>query len=53
MDIYPGTKLSKNNIFLKRPGGGDYSIKDLVSLYGKVVKKTIKKNTQIKKNYIK
>ena len=48
-DIYPGTRLSKHNIFLKRPGGGDFGIKDLDSLYGKIVKKFTKKNTQLKK----
>ena len=52
-DLYPGMKLTKKNIFLKRPGGGDFSINDLNFLYGKTVKKYIKKNTQIKKKYIK
>ena len=50
MDIHPGTKLSQKNIFLKRPGGGDFGINDLNSLYGKIVTRFIKKNTQIKKN---
>ncbi len=49
MDIHPGTKLSQKNIFLKRPGGGDFGINDLNSLYGKIVTRFIKKNTQIKK----
>ena len=48
-----GSKLSKKNIFLKRPGGGDFGINDLEKLYGKIVIKKIKKNTQIKKRYIK
>ena len=47
-----GSKLSQN-IFLKRPGGGDFGINDLEKLYGRVVIKKIKKNTQIKKRYIK
>ena len=46
-----GSKLSKKNIFLKRPGGGDFGINDLEKLYGKTVIKKIKKNTQIKKIY--
>ena len=29
-----GEKLNSNNIFLKRPGGGDFGIKDLLKLYG-------------------
>ena len=48
-----GSKLSQKNIFLKRPGGGDFGINDLEKLYGRVVIKKIKKNTQIKKRYIK
>ena len=46
-------KLTKDNIFLKRPGGGDFGINNLENLYGKIVKKSIKQNTQIKKNCIK
>ena len=42
-------KLTKYNIFLKRPGGGDFGISDLDNLYGRIVKKPIKINTQIKK----
>ena len=52
-DIYPGTKLSEKNIFLKRPGNGDYGIGDLKKLYGKTVSTFIKNNTQIKKKNIK
>ena len=48
-NIYPGTKLSKKNIFLKRPGGGAYGVKDLEGLYGKTAKRFIKKNIQLKK----
>jgi N-acetylneuraminate synthase len=52
-NIKKGDKLSKNNIFVRRPGGGDFKIKDLTKLYGKIVIKNIKKNIQIKKNFIK
>ena len=45
-------KLTYKNIFLKRPGGGDYGILDLNNLYGKTVIKRIKQNTQIKKKDI-
>ena len=51
--IEKGEKLSKDNIFVRRPGGGDYKVKDLIKLYGKITKKNIKKNVQIKKNFIK
>ena len=52
-NLSPGMKLTSENIFLKRPGGGDFGIRNLENLYGKVVKKPIKQNTQIKKNHIK
>tara|TARA_B110000008_G_scaffold191449_1_gene190198 strand:+ start:2874 stop:3911 length:1038 start_codon:yes stop_codon:yes gene_type:complete len=52
-NLSPGMKLTKDNIFLKRPGGGDFSINELENLYGKIVKKFIKNNTQIKKTFIK
>jgi N-acetylneuraminate synthase len=52
-NLSPGMKLTKDNIFLKRPGGGDFSINELENLYGKIVKKFIKNNTQIKKIFIK
>ncbi len=52
-EIKKGEKLSKNNIFVRRPGGGDFKIKDLKNLYGKIAKKNIKNNIQIKKNSIK
>ena len=49
-EINIGDKLNRSNIFLKRPSGGDFGIDDLYKLYGRIVKKKIKKNTQIKKN---
>ena len=52
-EINVGEHLSKENIFVRRPGGGDFKIKDLTKLYGKIAKKKIKNNTQIRKNYIK
>ena len=52
-DLSPGDKLAKNNIFLKRPGGGDFGIKDLKKLYGRKVVKKINYNTQIKKKHLK
>jgi N-acetylneuraminate synthase len=52
-EIKKGDKLTKNNIFVRRPGGGDFKIKDLTKLYGKIVKKDIKNNIQIKKNFLK
>ena len=51
--IKKGEKLSKSNIFVRRPGGGDYKIKDLIRLYGRVAKTEIKNNVQIKRKFIK
>jgi N-acetylneuraminate synthase len=47
-----GDILTKKNITLKRPGGGDFGISDLLGLYGRKVVKEIGKNTQIKRNSI-
>lgn len=51
--IYKGQKLSKDNIFVKRPGTGDFKIKDLEKLYGKIAVQDIPFNIQIKKKFIK
>ena len=51
--IITGEKLSKNNITLKRPSGGDFGVKDLNKLFGKIAKVEIKKNIQLKKIYLK
>ena len=46
--ILKGQKLSEQNIDLKRPGNGMYSVKDYRKLIGKKAKRDIKENTQIK-----
>ena len=51
-DIQKGEKFSKSNIWVKRPGTGDFSAKDYNSLIGKKAYRSIKKNYQIKKNDI-
>ena len=50
LDIKKGDKLTKDNIWVRRPGTGDYSAGEYYSLLGKKIKKDVKKNTQIKKN---
>jgi N-acetylneuraminate synthase len=45
-----GDIITKKNITLKRPGGGDFGVNELSSLYGRKIAIEIKKNTQIKKN---
>lgn len=51
-DIKVGEILNKDNIWVRRPGTGDFSAENYVSLFGKKIKKSIKRNTQIKRNHI-
>lgn len=51
-DLAIGEKLNEKNITVKRPGTGHFIANDFFKLIGKKVKKPIKANTQIKKNYI-
>ena len=48
-NILKGERLSLSNIFLRRPGNGDYKVKDFIKILGKKAKKDIRNNTQIKK----
>ncbi len=52
-DIFPGEKLNKQNIWVKRPGLGDFLAKDFQRLIGKKVKSKIKKDEFIKKVHLK
>lgn len=51
-DIRAGETLNSKNIWVRRPGTGDFSAESYESLFGKKLKKSIKKNTQIKRNHI-
>jgi N-acetylneuraminate synthase len=51
-NINKGEKLSKKNIWVKRPGLGDFLAVDFKKLLGKKTKKFIMKNNFIKKNEI-
>ena len=52
-DIEKNEALTKDNIWVKRPGGGDFSAKEYESLLGKMAKRKILKDTQLKMNDIK
>ena len=52
-EIKIGEKISKENCFPKRPGTGDFLAKDYKEILGKIAKRNIKKNTLIRKKYIK
>lgn len=48
--IKAGEKLTKNNIFLKRPNNGYFGPNDYKGLIGRIAKKNINFNTQLKKS---
>jgi N-acetylneuraminate synthase len=48
-NINPGELLSLENIWVKRPSGGDFGPADLSILIGRTVQRTIFSNTQISK----
>ena len=48
-NLKKGETLNKNNIWVRRPGNGDFKAGEYYSLLGKKIKKNVKKNTQIKK----
>lgn len=48
-DIQSGELLSEDNIWVKRPGGGDFGVLDYDSLLGRQVIQPIKRGYQIKK----
>jgi N-acetylneuraminate synthase len=49
-DIVPGQKLTEENIWVKRPGGGDFTVLDYETLLGKTAKVSIPRGLQIKKS---
>lgn len=52
-DLKKNEILNKNNIWVRRPGTGDFNAFKYYSLLGRKIKKNIKNNTQIKKIYLK
>lgn len=51
-DIQPGEALSEDNIWVKRPGGGDFGVLDFEALLGKKARLSIKRGYQIKKDQV-
>jgi N-acetylneuraminate synthase len=49
-DIETGQVLSERNIWLKRPGGGDFSVLDYETLLGKAATAPIRRDFQLKKS---
>lgn len=48
-DIEIGESFTKNNIWVKRPGGGDYSVHDYKTLIGKTALNKIRAGYQLKR----
>ena len=51
-DIQEGDTLSSDNLWVKRPGTGDFLADDYESLLGRVVTKAVPKDVQLKKEHI-
>lgn len=51
-DIKAGEVLTKENIWVKRPGGGDFGVLNYESLIGKKARYPIKRGYQIKKDQV-
>ncbi|NHK32403.1 MAG: polyhydroxyalkanoate biosynthesis repressor PhaR [Asgard group archaeon] len=51
-DIKKGEAFSQDNIWVKRPGTGEILAKDFDDLIGKKAKQDIKKDTQIRRNWV-
>jgi len=49
-DIESGEKMTEHNIWVKRPGNGDFSSNDYEDVLGKTAKKKIYKGFQLKKS---
>lgn len=51
-DVEIGEELTADNIWVKRPSGGDFGPSELQNLYGKIAITKIPANTQLKKTQI-
>ena len=51
-DIQPGEKLTEGNIWVKRPGGGDFGVLDYEMLIGKEARLPIPRGYQLRKDQI-
>ena len=52
-NIAKNSKFSLNNIWVKRPGTGDFLAKDLKKILGKISKRNIKEGEQLKRVHLK
>ncbi|TVL09935.1 polyhydroxyalkanoate biosynthesis repressor PhaR [Shewanella algae] len=52
-DIQEGEEFTRDNLWVKRPGTGDFLAEDYESLLGKIAVNDIKADVQLKKEYVK
>mgnify|MGYP001234494837 CR=1 FL=1 len=52
-DVAKNSKFSLNNIWVKRPGTGEFLAKDLKTILGKISKRNIKEGEQLRRIHIK
>lgn len=52
-DINPGEKLTEDNLWLRRPGGGDFTAESYEALIGKTVTMHVKKGERLQKKHLK
>ena len=52
VDIEEGDVLTRDNIWLKRPGGGDFDASDYDSLIGLKAKHFVKSGTQLRRIHL-
>ena len=48
-EIRAGEELTRDNIWVRRPGTGDFSAEDFFMLLGKRARREVKKGQQLKK----
>jgi len=51
-DLYAGEAISNENLWLKRPGGGDFGANDFDSLIGKVLIRDIKSGSRLTNDHV-
>ena len=51
-DIQAGEVFTEDNIWVMRPGGGDFGVKDYDALLGRTAKEPIMRQHQITKNQV-
>ena len=51
-DLTPGEILTEDNLWLRRPGGGDFNVKDYETLLGKKLVKAIKRGARLTREHL-